>query len=59
MSHLETLIDRFKVSLENRNETFGEDEVKFRLADIVEYVYFFHKLIKKDELNELVNDLKS
>jgi hypothetical protein len=58
MSHLSTLTERFIVSLENKDETFGEDELKFRLADIIEYVYYFHKLIKKEELNELLNDLK-
>jgi len=59
MSHLEVLVDRFKVSLERKDDTFGEDELLFRLADIIEYVYYFQKLIKKEELNELLNDLKS
>ncbi len=58
MSHLETLVDRFRVSLERKDETFGEEELLFRLAEIIEYVYYFHKLIKKEELLELINDLK-
>jgi hypothetical protein len=58
MSHLSTLTERFIVSLENKDETFGEDELKFRLADIIEYLYYFSPKVKKNEIIEIVNELK-
>jgi hypothetical protein len=58
MSKLGDLVDKFTISLEKKDERFGEDELKFRLAEVIEYLYYFSPKVKKSEMIEIVNELK-
>jgi hypothetical protein len=62
MSHLSALVERFIRAIDHCDIPIAyndaEKKLKHTVANIIEYVYFFQKNIKKEEVTELVEDLE-
>jgi hypothetical protein len=61
MSHLSTLVERVERAIDHleipRDLKDRETRLKQRIANIIEYIYFFRQNIEKKEITQLINEL--